>query len=69
MAPIDASDQAQIIRMMDEEDGVLQVRKKKGNKKQKPEILRPLLENESIALISQGWDRWNATQEPTKKSI
>jgi len=40
--------------MMVEEDGVLQIRKKKGNKKQKPEILKPLLENESIALISQG---------------
>ena len=53
MAPIDASDQAQIIRMMDEDDGVFQVRKKKGNKKQKPEILRPLLENENIALISK----------------
>ena len=30
MAPIDASDQAQIIKMMDEEDGVLAVRKRKG---------------------------------------
>jgi len=28
VAPIDASDQAQIIRMMDEEDGVSAVRKK-----------------------------------------
>lgn len=53
VAPIDASDQAQIIRMMDEEDGVFQIRKKKGNKKQKPEILKPLLENETVALISQ----------------
>ena len=44
-------------RMMDEEDGVLQIRKKKGNKKQKPEILRPLLENESVALIAQAWAR------------
>ncbi len=29
IAPIEASDQAQIIKMMDEEDGVLQVRKRK----------------------------------------
>ena len=31
VAPIDASDQAQIIRMMDEEDGVIAVRKAKKN--------------------------------------
>jgi hypothetical protein len=39
--------------MMDEDDGVMQVRKKKGNKKQKPEASKPLLENESIALLAQ----------------
>ena len=30
VAPIDASDQAQIIKMMDEEDGVMQVRMRKA---------------------------------------
>ena len=31
MAPIDASDQSQIIRIMDEDDGVTAVRKRKNN--------------------------------------
>ena len=30
MAPIDTSDQAQIIRMMDDDDGAMAVRKRKG---------------------------------------
>ena len=58
VAPINASDQAQIIRMMDDEDGVLIVRKRKFGgaggtgsalataKKNKPD-LTPLLDNEN----------------------
>ena len=48
MAPIDASDQALIIKMMDEEDGVLQIRRRKtGGAKKKIEIMQPLLEAEA----------------------
>lgn len=53
VAPIDASDQAEIIRMMDEDDGVLNVRKKKVKKsKVTPEILKPLIENEEISTLA-----------------
>ncbi len=50
VAPIDASDQSQIIRMMDEEDGVTAVRRRKNAaaassaKKKQQEALTPLLE-------------------------
>lgn len=48
VAPIDSSDQSQIIRMMDEEDGVAnRGRSKKPTKKK--EDKKPLLLEESIA--------------------
>ncbi|CAH2013372.1 unnamed protein product [Acanthoscelides obtectus] len=46
VAPIDSSDQMQIIRMMDEEDGVVNRGKKKQQKKK--EEKRPLLTDEAI---------------------
>lgn len=46
VAPIESSDQIQILRMMDEEDGVLNRGKRKQNKKK--EEKRPLLHDESI---------------------
>ena len=57
VAPIDASDQADIIRMMDEADGVLMVRKRKTNKhtnkiKGPSELLKPLLENEQFSSLA-----------------
>ena len=55
VAPIDASDQAEIIRMMDEPDGVMTVRKRKtksAKHKGKPsELLKPLLENEQFSSV------------------
>lgn len=57
VAPIDASDQADIIRMMDEADGVHMVRKRKTNKnaykvKGPSELLKPLLENEQFSSLA-----------------
>lgn len=47
VAPIDSSDQIQIIRMMDEEEGVINRGKKvKFNKKK--EDKKPLLQDESV---------------------
>ncbi|KAJ8981456.1 hypothetical protein NQ317_000132 [Molorchus minor] len=47
IAPIDSSDQIQIMRMMDEDDGVVnRGKRKQGNKKK--EEKRPLLHDESI---------------------
>lgn len=46
VAPIDQSDQTQIIRMMDDPDGVINRGKKKYNKKK--EDKKPLLQDESI---------------------
>ncbi|KAJ8969768.1 hypothetical protein NQ314_001605 [Rhamnusium bicolor] len=46
VAPIDSSDQIQIMRMMDEEDGVVNRGKRKANKKK--EEKKPLLHDESI---------------------
>nr|CAH7713006.1 unnamed protein product [Callosobruchus chinensis] len=46
VAPIDSSDQMQIIRMMDEEDGVVNRGKKKQLKRK--EEKRPLLTDEAI---------------------
>ncbi len=45
VAPIDASDQVQIIRMMDEDDGVMAVR---VSKKKQQEVLTPLVEAVNI---------------------
>lgn len=47
VAPIDSSDQSQMIRMMDEEDGVVHRRKKKPHKKAKDDKQK-LLSEESI---------------------
>ena len=44
VAPIDASDQSQIIRMMDEPEGVLLVRKRKGGGKKKMPEIKPIKE-------------------------
>ncbi len=58
VAPIDASDQSDIIRMMDEEDGVKSVRKRKGKSKGHhggkgpAELLKPLLENETVSSLA-----------------
>ena len=58
VAPIDASDQAEIIRMMDEPDGVMQVRKRKTTKhspsknKGPADLLKPLLENEQFSTLA-----------------
>ena len=57
VAPIDASDQSDIIRMMDEADGVELVRnrKTKGGAKHKgptADLLKPLLENEQISTLA-----------------
>lgn len=52
VAPIDSSDQALIIKMMDEPDGIMNVRKRKTLKhsKKHPEALQPLIEaNEAEA--------------------
>lgn len=46
VAPIDSSDQIQILRMMDEEDGVVNRGKRKMGKKK--EDKKPLLQDESI---------------------
>ena len=56
VAPIDASDQAEIIRMMDEPDGVMTVRKRKTTKshsknKGKSDLLKPLLDNEQFSSV------------------
>lgn len=50
VAPIDASDQIQIIKMMDEEDGVYNRSKgnKKANKTPKKEEKKPLLQDDAI---------------------
>lgn len=47
VAPMDTSDQIQIIRMMDDEDGVINRRKKKHGLAKKKEDQRLLLEGES----------------------
>ncbi|CAG9857528.1 unnamed protein product [Phyllotreta striolata] len=47
VAPIDSSDQVQIIRMMDKEDGVTN-REKGKRKNKKKEEKKPLLQNEAI---------------------
>ena len=58
VAPIDASDQSDIIRMMDEADGVEIVRKRKTtkggtkNKGATSDLLKPLLENEQISTLA-----------------
>lgn len=46
VAPIDSSDQIQIIRMMDDEDGVMNRGKRKNNKKKEDKI--PLLQDDTI---------------------
>lgn len=46
VAPIESSDQIQILRMMDEEDGVINRGKRKHQKKK--EDKKPLLHDESI---------------------
>lgn len=48
VAPIDSSDQTQMIKMMDEEDGVTNRRKRKSAPKKKEEK-RPLLEAEALS--------------------
>lgn len=53
IAPIDSSDQTQILRMMDEEDGVVNRRKRKGGGKKQgntKEDRRALLKDETIDL-------------------
>lgn len=57
MTPIDASDQADIIKMMDEQDGVSMVRKRKTTKSSKKtvvaaDLLKPLLENEQFSTLA-----------------
>lgn len=49
VAPIDASDHTQIIRMMDEEDGVINRRKKKMNNKKKQEECKYLLQEDMLS--------------------
>lgn len=44
VAPIDSSDQSHIIRMMDEEDGIIHRRKKKPSRKVKEDKQKLLLE-------------------------
>ncbi|KAG5896367.1 hypothetical protein JTB14_005845 [Gonioctena quinquepunctata] len=48
VAPIDSSDQTQILRMMDEEDGVVNRERGKRKTPKKKEEKRPLLHDESI---------------------
>lgn len=48
VAPIDSSDQLQIIRMMDEDDGVVNKGRKKMNKKVKEDKRPLLMHDESI---------------------
>ncbi len=53
----DASDQDDIIKMMDDPDGVSIVRKRKTNKQAKnskmaTELLKPLLENEQFSTLA-----------------
>lgn len=47
VAPIDNSDQAEIICMMDELDGIIKVRKRKNPSKNKgsADLLKPLIKN------------------------
>ena len=57
VAPIDNSDHADIIKMMDEPDGVSVVRKRKGAKghsknKVAADLLKPLLENEQFSTLA-----------------
>jgi hypothetical protein len=56
VAPIDASDQSDIIRMMDEDDGVKVVRSRKGKgtkqSKGPSELLKPLLENQQFSSLA-----------------
>ena len=56
MAPIDASDQKDIIKMMDDIDGVTAVRKRKAAKGAKnkvaADLLKPLLENEQFSTLA-----------------
>ena len=57
VAPIDNSDHADIIKMMDEPDGVSVVRKRKtakGHSKNKAaaDLLKPLLENEQFSTLA-----------------
>lgn len=48
VAPLDSSDQADIIKMMDHPDGVVNRLKKKNEKKKKDNDRKPLLKKESI---------------------
>ena len=54
---IDTNDQADIIRMMDESNGVSKVRERKNTKARSksrtaPELLKPLLENEQFSSLA-----------------
>uniref|UniRef100_A0A1B0D625 Uncharacterized protein n=1 Tax=Phlebotomus papatasi TaxID=29031 RepID=A0A1B0D625_PHLPP len=48
VAPLDCSDQTTILRMMDEEDGVVNRRGKKGNGSKKRHEARLLIQADSI---------------------
>ena len=56
VAPIDNSDHADIIKMMDDPDGVNVVRKRKSAKKSgnkvAADLLKPLLENEQFSTLA-----------------
>lgn len=57
VAPIDTNDQADIIRMMDDSNGVSKVRERKNLKvrsksRTAPELLKPLLENEQFSSLA-----------------
>lgn len=56
VTPIDASDQDDIIKMMDEPDGVDMVRKRKTTKSKSKvvaaDLLKPLLENEQFSTLA-----------------
>ena len=57
VAPIDTNDQTDIIKIMDEPDGILKIREKKSAKERKkskagPELLKPLLENEKFSTLA-----------------
>ncbi|GLV32101.1 uncharacterized protein CBL_11943 [Carabus blaptoides fortunei] len=56
VAPIDSSDQAQMLRMMDEEDGVINRRKKKAVKKKEEKRLL-IQEDDVSATFSQNFDK------------
>lgn len=56
VAPIDSSDQAQMLRMMDEEDGVINRRKKKAVKKKEEKRLL-IQEDDVSATFSQNFEK------------